>query len=392
MNKALILGARMRTKATKVATLEDSIEDLKKRSALEAEKLERAETEEEISEVEKSLEDIQVELDEKLAEKEELEKEIEALQAKIDEQNRKVPAYDEQENRGGKKEVKKEIRAALNKYIRSQGQERAGLKIVDGGALIPEENLAPQQYPENKGNLVGLVNIVKVTTGSGKYPVLKHSGKKLNTVAELEKNPELNKPQIEKVDFSIETYRGYIPISQELVDDADYDIMGIVENEVKDQELNTKNTAIATVLKTATAKSAAGFDGIKDILNKELSSAYSDIQLVVTDSMYAALDKVKDKNGRYMLQPDVTSPTGYSFAGRHIYRIEDEVLGDAKGDMRAFIGEVKSFITLFDRSQATIRWADNDIYGQLLATALRFDVEKTDSAAGFYVTYTDAVV
>ncbi|MGV3007023.1 phage major capsid protein [Streptococcus pluranimalium] len=393
MNKALIFGARMRAKATKVATLEESIEDLNKRSALEAEKLERAETEEDVSAVEKSLEDIQKELEEKEAEKEQLEKEIEDLQKQIDEQNEKAPASGgEGENRGGKKQVKKETREALNKYIRSQGQERAGLKVVDGGALIPEEALAPQQYPENKTDLVSLVNTVKVTTGSGKYPVLKHSGKKLNTVAELENNPELAKPQIEPVDFSIETYRGYIPVSQELVDDADYDIMTIVADEVKDQELNTKNAAIATILKTATAKAAAGFDGLKDVINKELSSAYSNVQVVVTDAMYAALDKVKDKNGQYLLQPDVTSPTGYSFSGRPIYRVADDVLGTATGDMNAFIGDVKSFVTLFDRSQATIRWSDNDIYGQLLATALRFDVEATDTAAGFYVTYTDAVV
>lgn len=201
----------------------------------------------------------------------------------------------------------------------------------------------------------------------------------------------MNKPQIDKVDFSIETYRGYIPVSQELVDDAEYDIMSIVESEVKDQELNTKNSAIIALLKTATAKNAAGLDGLKDILNKEISSAYTDIQIVVTDSLYAALDKVKDKNGQYLLQPDVTSPTGYAFAGRPIYRVLDEELGTSKNDMKAFIGDVKSFVTLFDRAQATIRWADHDIYGQLLATALRFDVKTTDKAAGVYVTYTDAV-
>lgn len=392
MNKALIFGARMRAKATKVVELEESIEDLNKRSALEAEKLERTETEEEVSAVEKTLEELQTELASKEAEKAELEKEIQELQKQIDEQNSKAPSSSsEGESRGGKKNMNKETRAALNNYIRTQGRSITGLKVVDGGALIPEENFAPKQAVENKTNLVSLVNTIKVTTGSGKYPVLKNSGKKLNTVEELAENPELNKPQIDKVDFSIETYRGYIPVSQELVDDAEYDIMSIVESEVKDQELNTKNSAIIALLKTATAKNAAGLDGLKDILNKEISSAYTDIQIVVTDSLYAALDKVKDKNGQYLLQPDVTSPTGYAFAGRPIYRVLDEELGTSKNDMKAFIGDVKSFVTLFDRAQATIRWADHDIYGQLLATALRFDVKTTDKAAGVYVTYTDAV-
>lgn len=62
MNKAIIFGARMRAKATKVVELEESIEDLNKRSDLEAEKLERAETDEEVSAVEESLEELQTEI------------------------------------------------------------------------------------------------------------------------------------------------------------------------------------------------------------------------------------------------------------------------------------------------------------------------------------------
>ena len=44
MNKALILGARMRTKANKVVELEEAITELNNRSAIEAEKLDRAES------------------------------------------------------------------------------------------------------------------------------------------------------------------------------------------------------------------------------------------------------------------------------------------------------------------------------------------------------------
>ncbi|MTV64643.1 phage major capsid protein, partial [Streptococcus pneumoniae] len=77
------------------------------------------------------------------------------------------------------------------------------------------------------------------------------------------------------------------------------------------------NKEIAKVLKTATSKSAAGLDGLKDILNVELKTYYN-ATIVCTQSMFAALDKIKDKDGRYMLQTDITSPTGYKFAGRVI--------------------------------------------------------------------------
>ncbi|MDS8126680.1 phage major capsid protein, partial [Streptococcus pneumoniae] len=61
MNKALIFGARMRAKATKVVELEETIEELNKRSVVELEKLDRAKNDEEVSAVEKNLEDIQKE-------------------------------------------------------------------------------------------------------------------------------------------------------------------------------------------------------------------------------------------------------------------------------------------------------------------------------------------
>lgn len=389
MNKALILGARMRTKANKVVELEEAIEELNNRSAIEAEKLDRAETEEEVSTVEKSLEELQKELEEKQAEKAKLEEEIEDLQKQVDEQNRKAPTFKDVEQRGGKK---LEQRDAIAKFIRT-GQTRGieGLKTTDSGsaALIPTEVLKPHFLEKTRNPLLDLVQRVKVNSGSGKYPVIKKTDNKMASTDELKANPELGKPSISEIDYSIKTYRGYIPVSQEMIDDADYDIMSIVEDEVFNQGENTELSLVATILKSATQADAAGFDGIKDIYNKKLKSIYK-ASIVVTQSMFAALDKVKDKNGRYMLQTDVASPTGYSFGGKTIYPVDDTVFG-SEGDMKFFIGDVSEFVKLFDRSQVSVKWVNNDIYGQLLGLFIRLDVKKVDAAAGFFGTYTDVV-
>ena len=389
MNKSLILGARMRTKANKVVELEKAIEELNNRSAIEAEKLDRAETEEEVSTVEKSLEDIQKELEEKQAEKAKLEEEIEELQKQVDENNRKAPTYPDGEQRGGKK---LEQRDAIAKFIRTgQTRDIEGLKTTDSGsaALIPTEVLKPHFLEKTRNPLLDLVQRVQVNSGSGKYPVIKKTDSKMASTDELKANPELGKPSISEIDYSIKTYRGYIPVSQEMIDDADYDIMSIVEDEVFNQGENTELSLVATILKSATQADAAGFDGIKDIYNKKLKSIYK-ASIVVTQSMFAALDKVKDKNGRYMLQTDVASPTGYSFGGKTIYPVDDTVFG-AEGDMKFFIGDVSEFVKLFDRSQVSVKWVNNDIYGQLLGLFIRLDVKKVDAAAGFFGTYTDVV-
>ena len=389
MNKALILGARMRTKANKIVELEEAIEELNNRSAIEAEKLDRAETEEEVSTVEKSLEDLQKELEEKQAEKAKLEEEIEDLQKQVDEQNRKAPTFKDVEQRGGKK---LEQRDAIAKFIRTgQTRDIEGLKTTDSGsaALIPTEVLKPHFLEKTRNPLLDLVQRVKVNSGSGKYPVIKKTDSKMASTDELKANPELGKPSISEIDYSIKTYRGYIPVSQEMIDDADYDIMSIVEDEAFNQGENTELSLVTTILKSATQADAAGFDGIKDIYNKKLKSIYK-ASIVVTQSMFAALDKVKDKNGRYMLQTDVASPTGYSFGGKTIYPVDDTVFG-SEGDMKFFIGDVSEFVKLFDRSQVYVKWVNNDIYGQLLGLFIRLDVKKVDAAAGFFGTYTDVV-
>ncbi|MEG3247812.1 phage major capsid protein [Streptococcus suis] len=387
MNKALIFGARMRAKTTKVVELEESIKDLQKRTALEAEKLERAETEEEVSAVEKTLEELQAELESKEAEKAELEKEIEDLQKQIDEQNRKAPTYEGGEDRGGKKKMEK--REAVVAYVRSIGQKREGVKTTDVGAIIPEEVLQPQKEPERQNPLLNLIHVVKVSSGSGSYPVLKKSNRKMVEVGELAENPELGKTKITDVDYKIKTYRGELPLSREAIEDAQYDLIGIMQDDIQDQDEQTKLALVADILKTATVVNAAGYDGLKDILNVKIKSVYNKV-LVVTDSMFNALDKVKDKEGRYVLQPDITSPTGYSFSGKPIYPIADDLFG-SEGDMKYFIGDIHYFLTLFDRMQLSVQWEDNHRFGKNLASYLRFDIKKTDADAGVFGTYTDAV-
>ena len=388
MNKALIFGARMRAKATKVVELEETIEELNKRSVVELEKLDRAETDEEVSAVEKTVDDLQKEIEEKEAEKAQLEKEIDELEKQIEEQNRKAPTPGKTEKRGGKT---LEQRDAIAKYIRTgQTRDITGLKTTDSGsaALIPTEVLKPHFVNKTRNPLLDLVERVKVNSGSGKYPVIKKTDGVMVSTDELKSNPELGKPAISEIDYSIKTYRGYVPVSQEMIDDADYDIMSIVEDEVFNQGENTELSLVAAVLKKATQADAAGFDGIKDIYNKKLKSIYK-ASIVVTKSMFAALDKVKDKDGRYMLQTDVASPTGYSFGGKTIYKVDDTVFGD-EGDMKFFIGDVTEFVKEFDRAQVSVKWVNNDIYGQLLGLFIRLDIKKVDEEAGFFGTYTDA--
>ena len=275
---------------------------------------------------------------------------------------------------------------SINQFIRTKGEKRDGLTTVGAEAVIPVDRITkPEKQPETVVDLRQHVGRVPVTTGTGSYPILRANKNKMTSVAELAKNPALANPEFTKVNYEIETYRGYIPVSQESLDDSDIDLGGLVAESIQRQSLNTSNAEIAKKLQTATAKTVTDIDGLKDIVNVTIDPAYN-VKFIASQSFFNELDKMKDNDGRYLLQQDVTVASGYKLLGREVVVMADDVIGTAAGNKVAFVGDPSLFVKFFDRQQASVRWVDNDVYGQLLAGFVRFDVEVADTAAGFYVT------
>ncbi|MUN67792.1 phage major capsid protein [Enterococcus faecium] len=275
---------------------------------------------------------------------------------------------------------------SINQFIRTKGEKRDGLTTVGAEAVIPVDRITkPEKQPETVVDLRQHVGRVPVTTGTGSYPILRANKNKMISVAELAKNPALANPEFTKVNYEIATYRGYIPVSQEALDDSDIDLGGLVAEHIQRQSLNTSNAAIAAKLQTATAKTVTTIDDLKDIVNVAIDPAYA-VKFIASQSFFNELDKMKDNDGRYLLQQDVTVASGYKLLGREVVVMADDVIGTKAGDKVAFVGDPSLFAKFFDRQQASVRWVDNDVYGQLLAGFIRFDVEVADTAAGFYVT------
>lgn len=307
-------------------------------------------------------------------------------------------------------EETKSYRESVNEFIRSKGRIRnEGLRFEGKDeVLIPMNDINPTSDGLKKEktkpvtseeivttplsevktvvDLKQFTTIHKATKGSGKYPILKRATDKMISVAELEKNPALAKPEFENVAWEVTTYRGAIPVSQESIDDADVDLLVIVSKAISQIKVNTTNDAIAKILKSFEEKTAGDLDAIKSILNVDLDPAYN-VSFVVTQSFYQVLDTLKDKNGRYLLQDSIVSSSGKAFLGHPVFVVSDEALG-AKGEAKAFIGDVNRAVLFADRMDLGLRWADNEIYGQYLQAVMRFDVKKADAKAGYFVTFT----
>ena len=314
------------------------------------------------------------------------------------------------ENLGGKEVKNEEVsyRDGLNEFIRSKGKvvneglrletkdevlvpmndivpTTDGVKKADAKPVSSEEIIyTPQREVKTVVDLKPFTTVYQAKKASGKYPVLQRATTKMVSVAELEKNPALAKPDFKDVPWTIDTYRGAIPLSQESIDDADVDLVSLVSESISQIKVNTTNDAIAKVLKTFTAKTVKNLDEMKALLNG-FDPAYN-VSLIVSQSFYQTLDTLKDGNGRYLLQDDITAVSGKTLLGKPVFVLSDEVLGANK----AFVGDFKRGVLFADRKDLGLRWADNEIYGQYLQAVLRFGVTKVDEKAGYYVTYTPA--
>ena len=289
-------------------------------------------------------------------------------------------------NEGLRFEGKDEVLITMNE-VTPVAPTTDSVKKVDTTKVTSEELVTtPIREINTTVDLKQFTTIHPAQKGSGKYPILKKATSKMASVAELEKNPKLAKPEFQEVDWTVETYRGAIPVSQESVDDADVDLVSIVAEAAAQIKVNTTNAAIAEVLKTFTSKAVKNLDEIKGILNVDFDPAY-DVAFVVSQSFYQFLDSLKDQNGRYLLQDSITAASGKVLLGKPVFVLSDTVLGNA-GEAKAFVGDFKRAVLFADRQDLGLRWADNDIYGQYLQAVLRFDAVKADEKAGYFLTYT----
>lgn len=277
----------------------------------------------------------------------------------------------------------------FEQYMKSKGAKRDNVKSDDVGVTIPEDiKYIPEKEVKTVQDLSELVQKTSVSTASGKYPILKRANAKFNTVAELEKNPELARPEFETVNWEVETYRGSIPISQEALDDSVANLTAIVSENINEQKINTLNEKIGGVLKAFNPTSISDVDDLKAIINVKLDPGY-DRQIICTQSFYQKLDTLKDGNGRYLLQDSIINTAGNTVLGMNVTVVRDDLLGE-NGDALAFIGDVKRGVLFADRTDVSVQWIENEIYGKYLMGAFRFDVKQADKNAGFFVTFEDA--
>ncbi|MEG1795178.1 MAG: phage major capsid protein [Clostridium sp.] len=220
------------------------------------------------------------------------------------------------------------------------------------------------------------INIEPVGTNKGSRPIEANEPEATGfaSVDEGADIQALHEPEFDELEYVIRKYAGYIPLTNELLEDSDENMLAYIEKWMAKNELNTYNYQVfngtgsksAQGIMTAEGLNEESMDTVptikkfKSIINKDLEDIDSDNIVIFTNAHgYDYLDGLEDANKKPYLQPDVTKASGYTFLGKEIVKVPSKFLanvvgGDAVERTPFIIGDLKLLYTMFDRKSMSI--------------------------------------
>ena len=263
-----------------------------------------------------------------------------------------------------------------------------------GGFIVPtDEQTKINELKRALNPLSALVRVENVNTMSGTRVLEKASDMTpFASVAELAAIGEIDGPKFTQVKYAIKKFAGILPISEELLADSDQNLLAYVNGWLAKKSVATENAQILAVLKTLTKSPLTNLDGIKDTLNATLDPTISLMSSVLTNQDgFNFLDKQKDTDGRYLLQPNPLDSTQKLLFGKPVTVVSNKVLPTdtsvaSTKKAPVIIGSFTDAVALFDRQATTLTGTSvggdawkRDSYDVKAVT--RIDVQKFDDKA-----------
>jgi HK97 family phage major capsid protein len=154
-----------------------------------------------------------------------------------------------------------------------------------------------------------------------------------------------------------------------------------------------RNSLILAELNNKAKTAIENHDDIKDAINETLNTENAKHACYVTNqSGFNLLDKMKDTDGNYILQPVVGEPTKKQIGGKIVHVYDNSILpNDETVGVKAplIIGDLEMAIVMFDRQVVTVKTStegkdafENDL--TLMRALEREDVQTLDDEAFVY--------
>jgi len=282
-----------------------------------------------------------------------------------------------------------EEKSALQNAASSPGQQ--GETPAKGGYLVPKEFVAAVERLANEdARLKSYVHVYPTTYRKGSYPIRDEAATGLTKRSEL--NTMTGKDiNFDAVEFDIENWYDFIPVANELIEDANVDILELVKEAFAEDLVLTENREILTAMDSAaggTAKEIADYTEIAAALNKDIKVAARKNAVIVTNQNgWAYLDALEDGEKHPLLVPDIKEPGIKRFKGAEVVVLDNATLangtttveGDTVATIPFYVGDLKKAVLFADRQGFIVKMSTEAGYLQeatFVKITPRFDVVK----------------
>ena len=256
---------------------------------------------------------------------------------------------------------KGDLSAEDKEILNSMNEE----KDEDGGLTVPKDiRTAVKELRRSEDALETLVNVERVKTLSGNRVIEQNADQTpFDNVDEEAEFPESSTPQFKKVEYKVKKKGGILKITQELLSDTAENLLGYLKSWIAKKAKATRNFMIIAKIREITKDAevpVAGLDDLKKVFNILLDPAIAlGARVVTNQDGYNWLDTLKDKDGKYIMQPDPTKPMSTLLFGKYpVTKVSNKTMPSVavEGGYKIPIvcGDLKEAITIFDRETLTI--------------------------------------
>jgi len=271
-----------------------------------------------------------------------------------------------------------------------------------GGVTVPKDiRTKIKELRRSEDALENLVNVEPVTTLSGSRVIEVNADQvPFDNVEEAAQFPDVNTPEFITIDYKVKKKGGILKVTRELLQDTAENVIGYLKKWISKKSKTTRNFLILSQLNTSfgtAVVSIVDIDDLKDVFNVTLDPSIALGSKVLTNQDgFNWLDKLKDLDGKYILQPNPVDATQKLLFGRYsVIVVSNKVLKSTEVKTEAvltgykyplYMGDFKEAITIFDRETLSIEFSTEagDLWGKDLTGVKvreRLDIKTVDKEA-----------
>lgn len=264
---------------------------------------------------------------------------------------------------------------------------------ADGGLTVPKDMRTEiKELRRGEDSLEELVNVEPVTTLSGSRVIeVSADETPFDNIDEAADFPDVETPKFKNIDYKVKKKGGTLKVTRELLQDSSENIQAYLKKWIAKKAKVTRNFLIlkkADEITTGKEIPVATLDDLKDIFNVSLDPAIALTSRAITNQDgYNYLDKLKDSDGKYILQPDPMKPKSKLLFGTYpIVKLSNKTLKTSENKAPIYCGDFKEAITLFDRETLSVEmntqgdsYWNKDLAG--IKVRERLDINDVDSEA-----------